>query len=149
MKNIKDFLKNNSQLVIWAIGFFVLWLIWPGYEHEPKFIRENELITWNMAEKMVYVVLGILGIQRLTGNYLFRDEDQDKWSKEIDKRIATIESSLLNESSIGEFKNRIISELERNLLKFDQKMKKDFQVLQDIHLKLEKRVYDHLQEGEL
>ena len=100
MKDIKNFFKNKSKLIIWAIGLIVLWYIWPTYEHEPKFIKENELVTWDMAEKMVFAILIILGLQRLTSNHLFRDETQDNWSKEVDSKIEAIDNRISSEVEV-------------------------------------------------
>lgn len=91
---IESLLKKKYQIIIWAIGLVVLWFIWPTYEHESKFVRENELITWEMAERTGLVILGIIWLQKLTHNYLFRDEDQEKWSKEVNQRIQNIEKDL-------------------------------------------------------
>ena len=94
MKDLIELLKKNSKVVIWAIGLVVLWFIWPSYEHEPNFVKENELVTWDMAERTFLVILGIIWLQKLSSNYLFRDEDQEEWSKNVNQRMDNIQKQV-------------------------------------------------------
>ncbi|HSX13915.1 MAG TPA: hypothetical protein VLE96_05800 [Chlamydiales bacterium] len=146
--NLKKWCSKGilRKIVIWAVALFLLWLTYPSNKYEHKFIIENELVTQDMLEWTICSWLFIFAIKKMTGNYLFHDEEQENWAKDIQTKIEAIESRLSSESMTKECRDQLITELERNFREFDQRIQQNYQSLKGDYKRLEKRVYDHLQD---